>query len=162
MILGKQNRKRNTEADFWRLVEKTEGCWVWHGSIMQSGGYGRFSFQGKRWRAHHLSYFLTHGSTVPDGMVLCHKCDNPKCVNPQHLFVGTQAENIWDMHSKNRGGGQFGKREEHPGAKLTKEQVARIKNEYKPRVVTQQSLADRYGVTRSAINAIVNDYSWRE
>lgn len=83
---------------FWSKVEKTETCWVWtKGKDAQ--GYGAFSFNGKNVRAHRFSYELVHG---PTELSVLHHCDNPPCVNPNHLYAGTHSDNMKDAHSRNR------------------------------------------------------------
>ncbi len=84
---------------FWHRVQKTEHCWLWTGTKL-SLGYGILSVAGKSVRAHRFSYEMHRGSTT--GKMVCHKCDTPLCVNPDHLFLGTAKDNTADMHAKGR------------------------------------------------------------
>ena len=93
------------EEKFWAKVDKSGDCWIWKGDTQGPGRYGRVTrYLGtKRFReyAHRISYRLHYGS-IKKGMLVCHKCDNPPCVNPDHLFLGTHRDNMLDMFGKKR------------------------------------------------------------
>jgi len=92
------HRHESAETRFWRNVQKTDGCWLWVG-LVDKDGYGRIRVSGKQARAHRYSYILHYGET--DLWVL-HRCDNPTCVRPDHLFLGTSQDNVADRTAKGR------------------------------------------------------------
>lgn len=92
----------NYEQRFMQKINKTDTCWMWVGAL-SSRGYGSFRFNGKSISSHRFSYLHFNGE-IPDGMIICHKCDTPACVNPEHLFVGSYADNNKDMFEKDRNG----------------------------------------------------------
>lgn len=133
-----------------RVIRSGPGeCWTWRGAATPHG-YGKFFMNGRVEYAHRAAYELATGER-PEGKVVCHRCDNPGCVNPAHLFAGTHAENSADMVRKGRG--QAGER--HWKAKLTGPQVAEIRT----RVAageTQRSLAREFGVSFQHIGTLVH------
>lgn len=150
---------KTREQRFWEKVEKTDGCWLWVASKTQRG-YGKFS-GGKRhfWiRASRFSYELAYGP-IPKGMCVLHKCDNAACVRPDHLFLGTQEDNLSDMTAKGRRYIPSSKGENNGRAKLTTRQVTEIR-ERLAGGERRSVLAKHYGVCLSSINNIVWGKTW--
>ena len=145
--------KRKTEDLFWRNVEKSDGCWLWTGNVTQVRGYGRIC-QKPPVYAHRFSYEL-HFGKIDDGLYVCHRCDVPACVRPDHLFLGTAADNSADRNRKMRH--PFGER--HHKAKLTAGMVILIRERY-VMGETQSALAKAYGVSQSNIGRIVRGEGW--
>jgi len=131
---------------FWNKVNKSGSCWLWTGACPQR--YGVFGFMKKNILAHRMSWILTYGE-VPDGMKVLHKCDNTKCVNPEHLWLGTQKDNIQDMINKKRG--LVG--EKNGSSKLSDKETEEIKIKYKAGTKAK-ILAGEYGVCRQNIERI--------
>lgn len=135
-------------------------CHVWTGA-KDPKGYGRVNFKGKAILSHRVALFLHHGSWPT--LHALHRCDNPSCVNPDHLFEGTDADNMYDKVAKNRQakGLNVGARgEQHGCAKLTEQQVRDIRANYALCRVTQKELGDRYGVHTSTVSLIIRGKHW--
>jgi hypothetical protein len=131
---------------FMRHVVKTDGCWIWTGAKYKNG-YGAFGFYINppgNMLAHRASYILLTGKSIPEGMYVCHKCDNPECVNPDHLFIGTPSENQIDRVNKKR----FG----NLRWSLTREQVIEIRS----LTETHEQIATRYGVCRQTVSNVIS------
>ena len=141
---------------FWRFVEKTETCWTWTGAKRRR--YGDFRLRvGKTVYAHRFSWEIANGRS-PGKKKVCHTCDNPPCVNPDHLFLGTNRENALDAKAKGRLARQKG--EAHGCHKLTSEQVLEIRKRYIPRKVSQGFLGKKFGVSQAMIGCIVRNQNW--
>lgn len=146
----------STIARFWQFVRKADGCWLWVGS--QSGGYGTFRLDGKMRKAYRIAWELTNGP-IPDGLFACHRCDNPLCVNPAHLFLGTAADNNRDRHAKGRSRGLFVNGSEHPRAKLTDGDVRTMRTLHADGQLPRE-IAVRFGVSRAQVAKIVTGKAW--
>lgn len=143
--------------DFWTRVEikgKNE-CWPWKESLNKDG-YGRIRFDGIPKYAHRIAYEL-HTGKITDGLVAMHICDNPKCCNPNHLVIGTHADNQNDKMQKNR----QAKGEVNGQSLLTEFQVLEARKRYKPRVVTYKMLANEYGVCKDTMQKAIRGILWK-
>jgi hypothetical protein len=143
---------------FWRFVGNTDEneCWLWTGSLSSHFGQARFSYKNKTLLAYRVSYEI-HKGTIPDGKIIRHMCDNAWCVNPEHLEIGTQQDNIRDMIERGRAiYPPKRKGEEHAGAKLTQQQVHEIRSS----TLTGVELAKQYNVSRALISRIKNKKIW--
>lgn len=139
--------------------EPTTGCWLW-GGCADSQGYGQIRRGPVRdgvAQATSISLYLHLGIIVPPGMLVCHRCDNPPCVNPDHLFVGTTKDNSADMHRKGRSNILRGSLSPH--AKVTEHDVADIRNAYR-RGELMKELAATYGIKETTVGHIATGRSW--
>lgn len=143
------------EASFRR----TETCWLWTKGL-NSNGYGSFHKDSAHpnMGAHRFAY-ETYIGPIPDGLLVCHTCDVRNCVNPSHLYAGTEADNSRDMESRGRGNHPKGMR--MAAAKLTDDDVREIRRAYAAGGISQQALADQYGVAQHAVSRIVRGLSWK-
>lgn len=135
----------------------SNGCILWTGAIGSRGRYGSVSAMGKPWLAHRLAWTLFRGD-IPNGIFVLHKCDVGICVNPKHLFLGTQRDNVLDMEGKRRSVHPRG--ESNGQSKLSLRQVneARVANQ---KGESQASIARRFLVTAGTISHIINGRSWK-
>lgn len=140
------------EIRFMRFVQLTNSCWMWTGN-RYAKGYGQIRVSGKPKRAHRISYELFVGP-IPDGMIVCHECDNPPCVNPDHLYIGTQSDNIRDSVRKGRHSGlRYG--EHHSQARLSNQEIEDIRAKYKTGTVSQKFLSQECKVSQMHISNII-------
>lgn len=162
-----------TEKDklrFWKLVDKTEYCWNWNSCT--KNGYGRFCLSGKDYPSHRVSWTIENGN-IPESLCVLHKCDNPSCVNPIHLFLGSHKDNMMDMENKGRGNHPHGdnhparknphylkRGESNPKSKLNEEKVRRIRT-LRESGIGYREIATEYGVTKAAVRFIVQRKSWK-
>jgi len=143
------------EERFWSKVAigGPDDCWEWTAGKDRCG-YGGFKMGGRPFQSHRVSWELANGA-IPDGILACHKCDNPGCVNPAHLFLGTNADNAADREAKGRGarGGN------HYRSKLTDADVRKIRGLLKGGEIHRE-IAVRFGVSSSTIRHISTGYTW--
>lgn len=133
------------------------GCWLW-AYAPNTYGYGQLWWANKQYLAHRIAYESAKGP-VPEGLLVLHRCDRPACCNPDHLFVGTPADNMADRDQKGRHWVPLG--EHSPHAKLTDAQAAEIKTRYARGGVLQRELAAEFGVTRGAISDITRGRNFK-
>lgn len=142
----------STENRFWAKVDKTDSCWLWTGA-KRSNGYGSFVWhegdQRVNSRSHRYSWKLHYGE-IPEGMYVCHHCDTPACVRPDHLFLGTNQDNMDDMMAKGRRG----------TARLSPDLVRQIRNEARNGAI-HRAIARRFRVARSTVSQICRGETWR-
>lgn len=155
-VRGEKRRSQATPSFIEeRSVKVPEcGCWLWTGAF--SSGYGSAMFQGKSKRAHRLSWEIFKGP-IPDGVCVCHECDTPACVNPDHLFLGTKKDNADDRDLKGRNKSNSMPGESHPLALLTEGDVREIRLSSD----TGTALAKRYGVHVMTISCARRRVTWK-
>ena len=144
------------EQRFFNKVDKTNSCWNWT-ALRSKQGYGRLTVNRKNYTAHRISWIL-HNGEIPDGLFVCHHCDNTSCVNPDHLFLGTAKDNALDRSAKGRGRDDNGKK--HPSAKLKECDVYYIREKLSEGVLGKD-LAAKFNVCCMTISNIKTGRRWR-
>lgn len=147
-----------TDDTFWTCCEiGPDGCLEWLGR-KDKNGYGKLRHQKTSWLAHRLAWHLANGP-IPKGIFVCHKCDNPSCIAPSHLFLGTQADNMLDMKNKGRRKG-INSGERNGRAKISRQTADRIRHSYFLGGVTQKQLSEDHGVSQSTVSLILRNEIW--
>lgn len=151
-VLGREREERRL---FSRLVPNGE-CWEWTGAS-NARGYGVLSVRGRQHYTHRLAYLFACGE-IPDDMIVCHDCDNPRCCRPEHLFLGTHQDNSDDKYTKGRGNSPRGS--QRPEAKLTEDDVREIRHIHAAGEMGYRRLAAKYGVNQRTIMYAIQRRTW--
>lgn len=147
----------NWHDRFWSKVHKTDGCWEWTASC-NAGGYGSFGIDRRTYLAHRLSWGMANAKD-PGEMLILHRCDNARCVRPEHLYIGTQAQNVADRDMRKRGRWVGRKGISNTGAKLTDEKVRALRAA-RASGSSYTDLSAAFGVNRMVAWRIVHRKSW--
>ena len=145
---------------FWAKVNKTALCWLWTGA--NRGGkrpYGVFAIKKRQMESAHRVSWVMHYGAIPEGLYVCHRCDNAACVNPEHLFLGTQKDNIHDMIGKDRQDWSGLEKGRQPRS-LTLEMVREIRARAFAEKMPHRKLAAEYGLHRATVSKIIRGRIW--
>jgi hypothetical protein len=155
--------KRPLAERLWEKVDVRgeDECWEWRGAH-HPNGYGRINVNRRALPAHRCVWRLTQCAFLPDHLFVCHRCDNPQCCNPKHLFIGTNYDNVRDAVRKNRNSKPpTYQGEQHPSARLTVSQVLEIRQRRRTHNMSISTLANQYHVNTGTISDIVHGYTWQ-
>lgn len=150
---------KSLEERFWEKVDiqSYDVCWEWKASKTKKG-YGSFGFSSRTEYAHRVSWILSFGEDIPDGLFVCHRCDNRSCVNPYHLFLGTAKENSEDMVNK----GRSIVNERNPMSKLKETDVKSIRDLLSLGKLSQRKIAKMFGVSSATVSFINSGLTWKD
>jgi hypothetical protein len=155
-------RHAKADVDFWQSADRSGGphaCWPWLLSKRgQNGKYGQVSYRGRPMRAHRTAWLLTNGP-IPDGLLVLHRCDNPPCINPAHLFLGTHTDNMADRKAKGRNDLLGARGESNTQSRLTQDQVYAIRARW-DRGESSEQIAVDFPVTRYHVRNIGTRFRW--
>jgi len=143
---------------FWKKVDKSDDCWLWKAGRF-SRGYGGFQMRNTNCIAHRISWIIANGP-IPAGQCVLHSCDNPPCVRPDHLWLGSQLENIADRDRKGRWRGSGRRGQDMPMAKLSDAEVIEIRKRYAVGDVMQKDLAAEYKISKTQMHVILHRKQW--
>lgn len=135
---------------FWSYVNTSGDCWLWKGTINEANGRGVLRWNGKNHAAHRIAFSVYYNLELSSDQLLLHSCDNPRCVNPEHLSIGTHMDNSNDKMRKGR--------HRSGGPRLTPEQVENARSRYKSGGVTQLQLSQEYCITPNHMRRILKDW----
>lgn len=141
-------RSKTPTQRFEEKITVTPGCWIWNG-YKRHDGYGQMRYEGQALGAHRVSYLLYNGE-IPEGLMVCHECDNPGCVNPDHLVVGTGSKNIIDAYARGCA----------PARALTIDKARKI-IEMRKQGVLYRIIEEEFGISRGTIHSIVFKKIWK-
>jgi len=140
-----------------RLIpEPNSGCWLWFGMQRNGKAYGVFCWKNKSLSAHRAAWEIYFGP-IPPGMNVCHKCDVPMCVNPEHLFIGTQLDNMTDCRKKGRNRAPIGEKQHL--SKLSDDAVRNIRSDHDN--FSLREMAEKFGVNKSTIDRVIKRRTWK-
>ena len=148
----------DVDQRLWARVSKTPTCWLWTAAVT-ANGYGELMIDGRMWTAHRLSWTIANGP-IPDGLYVLHHCDVRHCVRPDHLYIGTAAQNSKDAVERGRATGGSSPGEINPNHRLTEAGVREIR-EMAAAGTPQPQIAAAFGVTQACVSSVVTRRTWR-
>lgn len=143
----------NNRHKFWKKAKVSDECWPWQEGLSDPGGYGKTTQNDKTEYAHRIAWELFHNEKIPEGMCVLHTCDNPPCINPFHLYLGTKAENNTDRAKKGRNGNLEG--EDHPNAKFSDDTIRKMRELYLTGNYTHSMIGEIFGTSTAYVTKVI-------